>query len=122
MEKYEVIMNKLCTEIDAIGRKLESGGDLNDNELNRLDKFAHALKSLATYKAMEDAEEYNGMSGRMGRSYTHGGNTMGNNSYADGYSRGYADARNSYTDGHMDGRSGMYHPMYPGYGYDGRNW
>lgn len=121
MEKYEIIKQKLCNEIDTIGRKLENGGDINDNELTRLDKLAHAMKSLATVKAMEDAEEYNGMSGRMGRSYNHGGN-MGNNSFADGYSRGYADARNSYNDGRMEGHSGVYHPMYPNGYYDGRNW
>lgn len=47
-----------------------------------------------------------------------GNGEFSGNSYADGYSRGYSDAR-SFNNG---GSGMMYPPMYHGYGYGERNW
>ena len=113
MEKYEAVKEKLCKEFDAIGRKIESGADINDTDLNRLDRITHTLKCLETYKAMEDAEERHDMSGRMGHSYARGNDDMGR-SYADGYNQGY-----------HDGQQSGHYPMMPGYDYryrNGGNW
>ena len=89
MDKYEAIENALCDELDDIGRKLESGTEMTTTDLDRVDKIVHALKSMATYKAMKESEEYEGMSGRNMR--------PGNNrSYSDGYSQGYYDAQSGH--------------------------
>lgn len=118
MEKYEVVKKKLCEEFDAIGRKLETGADMSDTDLNRLDRITHTLKSMCAFKENEEYAHEGGMSGRMGRSYRDGDGEFSGNSYADGYSRGYSDAR-SFNNG---GSGMMYPPMYHGYGYGERNW
>ena len=84
MEKFELLEKKMCMELEAIEQKLHGGADMSVQDLDKTDKLVHALKSLATYKAMKDAEEYEGMSGRHDRG----------SSYADGYSRGYAEGMN----------------------------
>ena len=89
------------------------GTEMTDKDLERADKLAHAMKSLATYKAMKEAEEeydegnmsgYRGR-GRNGRYVSREGAT----SYADGYSRGYSEAMR---------QSGHYPMPMP----DGRTW
>lgn len=114
MEKYDILKKELCKEIDIIGAKLESGAEMSIADLEKIDKLAHAMKNLIKIKDSEEHENRQNMSGRMGGYYASG--NMGN-SFADGYSRGFADARNGY----YDGRSGMYPPMYYRE-YDNRNW
>lgn len=115
MEKYEILKKELCKEIDVIGAKLEGGAEMSIADLEKIDKLAHALKNLIKVKDSEEYDNRQGMSGRMGGYYMRGNSYTGN-SFADGYSRGFADARNGY-----DGRSGMYPPMYY-HEYDNRNW
>ena len=72
MEKIEAIEKSLCRELDAIEHKLEGGQEMSIQDLEKIDKIAHAMKCLATYKAMKEAEEYDqreydGYSGRRGR-------------------------------------------------------
>lgn len=92
MEKFEALEKALCHELEMLEQKI-TGGEMSVADLEKVDKLAHAMKSLATYKAMVEAEEgYEGMSGRRGR----GANGRyvsrdGGNSYADGYSEGYSE-------------------------------
>lgn len=96
MDKFEMLEKKMCMELEAIEQKLQGGAEMSETDLKRADMLAHAMKSLATYKAMKEADEYDGeMSGRRGRAMN--GRFVsrdGGNSYADGYSRGYAEGMN----------------------------
>lgn len=98
MDKFEVLEKKMCMELDAIEQKLQAGAEMTETDLKRADMLAHAMKSLATYKAMKEAEEYEtggDISGRRGRGMN--GRYVsrdGGSSYADGYSRGYSEAMN----------------------------
>lgn len=96
MDKFEMLEKKMCMELEAIEQKLQGGAEMSETDLKRADMLAHAMKSLATYKAMKEADEYEGeMSGRRGRAMN--GRFVsrdGGNSYADGYSRGYAEGMN----------------------------
>ena len=89
MEKFDAIESAMCKELDAIGRKLDGGNEMSASDLEKIDMLAHALKSLATFKAMKEAEEYEGgYSGRPMRG--------GNRSYSDGYSQGFYDAQGGH--------------------------
>lgn len=95
MDKFEFLEKKMCEELEAIEQRLKNGAEMSETDLKRADILAHAMKSLATYKAMKDAEEYemDGYSGRRGRAMN--GRYVSRDSgssYADGYSRGYSDA------------------------------
>lgn len=119
MDKFEMLEKAMCKELDAIERKLEGGQEMSIQDLEKADKLAHAMKSLITYKAMKEAEEYEseGMSGRRGRGmdgrYISRTSAAGNSqSYADGYSRGYSEAMNqmsgnSYARGYSEAMNQM---------------
>ena len=98
MDKFETLEKKMCMELEAIEQKLSGGTEMTETDLKRIDLLAHAMKSLATYKAMIDPEGWEedmGMSGRRGRAAN--GRYVsrdGGNSYADGYSRGYYEGMN----------------------------
>ncbi len=96
MEKYEGIENALKKEIKALDTKYSSGVEMSKEELDRLDKLTHTMKSLAGYykimydlKECEESEEMmNGYSGRRNRAM----NGQYSQSYSDGYSHGYNEA------------------------------
>lgn len=70
MDKFESLEKTMCKELEAIEQKIKGGAEMSETDLKRVDMLAHAMKSLATYKAMKEAEEYeydDGMSGRRGR-------------------------------------------------------
>ena len=95
MEKFEALEKEMCKELEAIEQKMKAGTEMSIQDLDRVDKLTHAMKSLATYKAMKEAEEYemDGMSGRRGRAMN--GRYIsrtGGSSYADGYTHGYSEA------------------------------
>lgn len=103
MNCHEVLEQKMCKELEQLEAKYATnlGQPMSEKDLDTIDKLYHALKSLATYKAMKEAEEYDeeGMSGRRGRAM--------NGRYVSrdpGYSM--------YGNGYDDGYSGHY-PMYP---------
>jgi len=98
MKYHDILEQKLCKELDILEQKYENNGpsELSMQDIEKMDKIYHALKSRATYIAMKEAEEYemNGYSGRRGRGYNNSGNSMNMNSansYAEGYSQGYAE-------------------------------
>ena len=98
MDKYEELEKVMCTELETLERKIKSSGaEMSMSDLEKIDKLAHAMKCLATYKAMKEAEEMEeGMSGRRGRAangrFVSRESAASAASYADGYSQGYSEA------------------------------
>lgn len=95
MDKFEALEKAMCKELETLEQKMKGSAEMSVQDLEKVDKLAHALKSLATWKAMKEAEEYeqDGYSGRRGRAMN--GQYVsrdGGRSYADGYSRGYSEA------------------------------
>ena len=118
MERFEHLEKALCKELEVIEQKLKGGAEMSAQELDKVDKIVHAMKSLVTYEAMKEADEYSenmsgGMSGYRGRAMN--GRYVSRDmdqSYADGYSRGYEEGR---SQAEMQ-RSGRYFPpSYPKY-------
>lgn len=121
MDKFTMLEKSMCHELETIEQKLQGGSEMSIQDLEKTDKLAHALKSLATYKAMKEADEYSEgmqMKGTSGANRYHGMNgrfvSHTGNSYNDGYSEGYSEAMNQ-----MNGNSGHYPAGYPEYG---RRW
>lgn len=108
MDKFEALEKKMCMELEALEQKIKGNGEMSVQDLDKVDKLAHAMKSLATYMAMKEAEEYetDGMSGRRGRNSVNGRymSRDGGQSYAEGYSQGYAEGMR------QSGHYPMYHP------------
>ena len=74
---YDNICNKLHQELEELDQKLEHE-ELRSADLDTIDKISHALKSLATYEAMEGSSQhgsYRSMDG--GNSYRRGRDSMG---------------------------------------------
>ena len=98
MDKFESLEKFLCKQLEDLEQNVTSKG-ITTQELDQIDKIIHALKSLVTYKAMKESEEYSnpehGFSGYHGRSYT---NYNHGQSYEDGYSRGYAEGQRQAHD------------------------
>ena len=95
----------MCKELEELNEKYRSGQELSESDMKKIDMLYHALKSMATYNAMKESEDY-------GMSYE----TRDNRSYNDG---GYSGRRS------MDmgrGYSGHYPPMMPMPYYEGNRW
>ena len=111
---HEILEQKMCKELEMIEAKYAQNQsiEMSMQDLEKIDKLYHALKSMATYSAMKEAEEYemDGYSGRRGCSPSTGRYVSrdGGSSYADGYSQGYSEAMNQM------GNSG-HRPMANGY-------
>ena len=122
MEKFEALEKAMCKELETLEQKLKGAAEMSVQDLEKVDKLAHAMKSLATYKAMKEAEEEygegeEGFSGRRGRAMN--GRFVsrdGGSSYSDGYSQGYAEAMSQ-----MNGGNSGHYPMMPPY-YPGRRY
>ena len=70
MNKFEALEKAMCKELEIIEQRMKTGAEMSTAALEKVDKLTHARKSLATYTAMKEAEEYeemDGMSGRRGR-------------------------------------------------------
>ena len=57
---FEGICEALHREMDQLDEKFAGGAQMSGQELEHIDKMAHALKSLETYKAMKGNSEYGG--------------------------------------------------------------
>lgn len=121
-KNHEILEQKMCKEIELIENKyMNSNGEMAIQDLEKLDKLFHTLKSMATYYAMKEAEEYTegGMSGYRGRAAN--GRYVSRDSgesYSEGYDRGYSEAMNRMSGRNGgDGYSGHYYmpPMHPRY-------
>ena len=66
---FEGICEALHREMDMLEEKYSnSKSPMNAQDLEHIDKMAHALKSLKTYEAMTGNSEYDGGSYARGRS------------------------------------------------------
>lgn len=86
---FEGICEALHRELEMLDEKYSSNKTpLNGQDLEYIDKMAHALKSIAGYEAMKGNSEYDGGSYARGRSRTTG-RYVSRDSYEsrDGYSR-----------------------------------
>ena len=107
MNCHEILEQKMCKEIEMIEQKYAANmaAEMTIQDVERLDKLYHTLKSMATYNAMKDAEDYYDDGGFSGARMTYSGKRgrgmdgryvsrdMGDG-YAEGYSRGYSEAMN----------------------------
>lgn len=86
---FEGICEAIHKEMDTLEEKYERGAEMNGQDLEHIDRMAHALKSLATYEAMKGHSEYDGGSYARGRSRTTGRYVSrdGYDSRDDGYRR-----------------------------------
>jgi hypothetical protein len=82
---FEGICEALHREMDQLNEKFANGAQMSGQELEHIDKMAHALKSLATYEAMQGSSEYDGSSYARGRSRMTGRYVSRDGGY-DGYS------------------------------------
>ena len=72
---FDGICEALHREMEQLDEKFSKGAQMNGQELEHIDKMAHALKSLATYEAMQGNSEAGGYSYR-GDSYARGRSRM----------------------------------------------
>ena len=87
---FDGICEALHREMDVLEDKYSNGkATMNPQDLEHIDKMAHALKSLKTYEAMTGNSEYDGGSYMRGRSRTTGRyiSRDGYESRDDGYRR-----------------------------------
>lgn len=57
---FEGICEAIHKEMDMLDDKYSKGTQLSAQDLEHIDKMAHALKSLKTYEAMAGNSEYGG--------------------------------------------------------------
>lgn len=54
MATFENLEKTMCKELETLERKYQSGAEMAVADLDKIDKLAHALKSLSAYIAMKD--------------------------------------------------------------------
>ena len=65
---FEGICETLHREMEMLEEKYSNGKTpMNSQDLEHIDKMAHALKSLATYEAMKGNSEYGSYDGSYAR-------------------------------------------------------
>lgn len=88
---FEGICEALHMELDKIDEKLSKGAQLSGQDLEHIDKMAHALKSIKGYEAMSGNSEYGGS----------------NESYEGSYARGRSRTTGRYISREGDRGNGM---------------
>lgn len=111
---HEIVLKHVCKEIELIADQIHKNGTMSDKDLDRLDKLYHTKKDMLTCLAMEEEYPEGGMSGYRGRSPSTGRyvSRESNNSYEEGYSKGYTAAMNQNGGGNS-GHYPMQNPYYP---------
>ena len=122
MRCHEILEEKMCNELEMIKGKYmqDPSKEMSTQDLEKIDKLYHALKSQATWCAMKEAEGYPAEGNSEYRGRAMNGRYVSResaNSYADGYASGYSEAMNQMNNGN-GGNSGHY-PMAP---YMPRKW
>ena len=109
---YMNLEKNMCRELEALEEKYRNGAEMSEGDIRRIDLLAHALKSMSTYKAMKQAEGYEG--NQYQENYNQGNSYM-NNSYAgNSYMRSRGmDGRYASRDMDQSGHYPMNYPMYP---------
>lgn len=115
MKRFENLEEALCKELEKLDKKYGSdAGEMNVQDVERADVLYHALKSAATYNAMEgEGWEEEDMEGSgEGRSYRNGRGGGSGRSYA----RRGRDSMGRFTSREMGpgGYSGYYSGEYSG--------
>ena len=122
MSCHEFFEEKMLHELELLKTKYMQNPtqELSMQDIEKLDKIYHELKSQATYCAMKEAEDYGGESytnNQNGNSEYRGRGMNGRyvsrdsaDRYTEGYSRGYSEAMNQMNGN--EGNSGHY-PMTP---------
>lgn len=89
MEMFDSLEKSMCKELEAINSKLAAGNEISTQDLEKIDKLTHALKSLGAYRVMKEAEncDYPNQNGMSSGYYP-------KDRYADAYQRGYDAASN----------------------------
>ena len=107
MKRYENLQEALCKELEKLDRKYTTDQDeMSVQDVEKADILYHALKSAATYHAMQDAEGW-GEKDASGRSYRRGRDAMGR----------YTSRDMGYSGRYDDGYSGHYPEWMPPYRY-----
>lgn len=129
MEEFKNLKRVAMSELRRLDSQYANKDEFSEADAKKYDCMMHALKCHLTAEAMLKAEEYgeegwssesgmDGNSGRRGRGangqYVSRDMESNNQSYADGYSRGYSEAMRQ-----NGGNSGHYPPMNP---YPSRGW
>lgn len=92
MEELYKLKEMLCDELESYGKKKE----LTAGSLDVIDKLSHALKSITTVIAMEEADgEYSNDYPMNGRSYR--GSSYRGSSYARGRTNARRDSLGRYS-------------------------
>lgn len=89
---FESICEAIHKEMDMLEDKYSKGTQLSGQDLEHIDKMAHALKSLKTYEAMLGNSEYSGHEGSYARGRSRmTGRYVSRDGYdpRDGYDRRY---------------------------------
>ena len=125
MEKrYMMLEKSLCRELELLEEKYRNGQEMSEGDLRRTDLLAHAIKSLATYTAMKQAEGYgydnNSFNSYNGNSYmnSYPNNSYANNSYGNNSYDNTRGMRSREMGPDMSGHYPMNYPMYP----EDRRW
>jgi len=116
MEKrYMMLEKSLCKELELLEEKYRNGQEMVEGDIRRVDLLSHALKSLATYTAMKQAEGYGYENNSSYNSY--GNQPPMNNSYMNNsYMNNSYDMRGMRSRDMGSDVSGHYpinYPMYP---------
>lgn len=98
MEELYKLKDMLCDELESYGKKKE----LTAGSLDVIDKLSHALKSITTVIAMEEAD------GDYSNDYPMNGRTYRGSSYARGRMNARRDSMGRYS---RDGYSGAVDDM-----------
>lgn len=113
-EAWEVIKKQLCKEMMTIADRIQKSQNMNDQDLDRIDKIAHAKKSILTALAMEEAEGYGNSEYRgRGANGRYVSRESGRTSYTEGYSDGYSEAMRRMNESNNNNSGHYPMPDYP---------
>lgn len=87
-KKYDILEQMMCKELEMLEKKYtaSTAGEMSVEDLKKIDMLYHALKSKATYDAMNEADYgYGQMSGRRGYSNRMSGHYPEQEYYSGGY-------------------------------------
>lgn len=95
-EASEIIEKRLCKEVMTIAETIQKNDNISIQDVEKLDKIYHTLKSKETYEAMVAARDYeeemDGMSGRRGRAANGRYVSRTGAPHSDEWERGYSEA------------------------------
>ena len=59
--RYMNLESKLCRELELLEEKYRNGAEMSEGDLRKIDLLSHAMKCLATFVAMREADNANYM-------------------------------------------------------------